>query len=94
MTPFPFQPSAAVLSETVDTRAGLIRARGRLTAQGADLLRGTATQLRASGHTRVVLDLGGVSEVDGAGLAILDRLYSSFSADGGQLLITHPPSRP
>ena len=87
------QRSAAVLSEVVDPRAGLIRARGRLTAQGADLLRGTATQLRATGHTRVVLDLREVSEVDGAGLAILDRLHSAFSADGGQLLITHPPSR-
>ena len=94
MTPAPSQSSAAVLSEIVDIRAGLIRARGRLTAQGADLLRGTATQLRATGHTRVVLDLGEISEVDGAGLAILDRLHSSFSAGGGQLLITHPPSRP
>lgn len=81
-----FQP---VLTETVDSRAGLIRARGRLTAQGADLLRGTAATLRETGHERVVLDLSDVEAADSAGLAILDRLRSSFTADGGQLLIRH-----
>lgn len=79
------------LSEVVDVRTGLIRARGRLTEQGADLLSGTADSLRGTGHTRVVLDLSGVHEADSAGLDILDRLESSFRADGDVLLITHPP---
>ena len=76
------------LSEVVDVRTGLIRARGRLTEQGADLLRGTADSLRGTGHTRVVLDLRDVREADTAGLAILDRLEASFRADGDLLLIT------
>lgn len=80
------------LSEVVDVRTGLIRARGRLTEQGADLLRGTADSLRGTGHTRVVLDLSDVREADSAGLAILDRLESSFRADGDVLLITHAPA--
>src|SRR5437868_13834021 len=52
-------PMSTVLSETVDLRTGLIRARGHLTAQAADLLRGTADSLRGRGHARVVLDLRG-----------------------------------
>ena len=79
------------LSEVVDVRTGLIRARGRLTEQGADLLRGTADSLRGTGHRRVVLDLRDVGEADTAGLVILDRLEASFRADGDLLLITHLP---
>jgi anti-anti-sigma regulatory factor len=79
------------LSEVVDVRTGLIRARGRLTEQGADLLRGTADSLRGTGHSRVVLDLRDVREADSAGLAILSGLEASFRADGDLLLITHLP---
>jgi anti-anti-sigma regulatory factor len=81
----------ADLSEVVDARTGMIRASGRLTEQGADLLCGTADSLRGTGHTRVVLDLTDVREADTAGLDILDRLRSSFRADGDLLLITHAP---
>jgi anti-anti-sigma regulatory factor len=81
------------LSEVVDPRAGLIRARGRLTEQGADLIWGTADSLRGTGHTRVVLDLSDVREADSAGLDTLDRLRRSFRAHGDQLLITHLPAR-
>jgi anti-anti-sigma regulatory factor len=90
VTPLPGQPD---LSELVDPRAGLIRARGRLTEQGADLLWGTADSLRGTGHTRVVLDLSGIREADSAGLETLDRLRRSFRAHGDQLLITHRPAR-
>jgi anti-anti-sigma regulatory factor len=78
---------STVLTETVDRRTGLIRAAGHLTAQGADLLRGTADALRGRGHSRVVLDLRGVREADDAGLAILRSLRRAFSAGGGELLI-------
>ena len=84
-----FLPDQPVLSEVVDAGAGLIRARGRLTAQGAELLSGTADALRGSGHRRVVLDLSNVREADLDGLDILDQLRASFAADGGTLLITH-----
>jgi anti-anti-sigma regulatory factor len=78
---------STVLTETVDRRRGLIRAAGHLTAQGADLLRGTADSLRGRGHSRVVLDLRGVRDADDAGLAILRALRRAFAAAGSELLI-------
>lgn len=78
-----------MLSETVDPRFGVIRASGHLTALGADLLRGTADSLRDSGHSRVVLDLGGVRAADDAGLDVLHALRESFAEDGGELVVQH-----
>lgn len=77
------------LTETVDVRAGLIRASGHLTLQGADLLRGTADSLRDNGHVRVVLDLRDVRAADDAGLDVLRDLRTDFAAGGGELLIRH-----
>ena len=77
----------AGLSEVVDRRAGLITVSGHLTSSGADLVRGTADQLRGDGHARVVLDLRGVGAVDDDGLAVLRELHHEFRVDGGELLI-------
>ena len=79
------------LAETVDARAGLIRASGHLTRQGADLLSGTADSLRLSGHSHVVLDLRDVRAADAAGLDILRHLRRRFAASGNSLLIRHAP---
>ena len=75
------------LSEVVDRRAGLITVSGHLTSLGADLVRGTADQLRDDGHTRVVLDLRGVGAADDDGLAVLRELHHDFRVDGGELLV-------
>jgi anti-anti-sigma regulatory factor len=75
------------LTEVVDRRAGLIRVRGHLTSLGADLVRGTADQLRGDGHSRVVVDLRGVLAADDAGLAVLRELHHDFRVDGRELLI-------
>lgn len=82
------------LSETVNTRTGLIRASGHLTRQGADLLSGTADSLRVNGHSHVVLDLRDVQDADDAGLDILRTLRRSFAATGDSLLIRHAPAGP
>lgn len=82
------------LTEQVDRATGRIRASGHLTPQGADLLSGTADSLRGSGHTTVVIDLRDVRSADFAGLQILDSLRSRFAADGGELLLVHPPRLP
>jgi anti-anti-sigma regulatory factor len=79
------------LTETVDMRTGRITARGHLTRQGADLLRGTADSLRDSGHSAVVLDLQNVRAADEAGLDILRRLRRSFAASGDRLVIQNAP---
>ena len=78
-----------MLSETVDLRIGVIRASGHLSAQGADLLRGTAHALREGGHRRVVLDLAGVRAADDAGLDVLRHLRTRFAEDGGELVLQH-----
>ena len=75
------------LTEVVDRRAGLITVSGHLTSSGADLVRGTADQLRADGHVRVVVDLRGVLAADDEGLAVLRELHRDFRVDSGELLI-------
>lgn len=84
-------PSGTVLTETVNGRTGLIRASGHLTAQGADLLAGTADQLRENGHSRVVLDLRDVEDADDTGLDILRDLRRVFERAGSKLLIRYAP---
>jgi anti-anti-sigma regulatory factor len=76
-----------LLSEDVDRRAGLITVSGHLTSSGADLVRGTADQLRGDGHARVVLDLRGVAAVDADGLAVLHELRHDLRVGGLELLI-------
>ncbi len=78
-----------MLSETVDLKIGVIRASGHLSAQGADLLRGTARALREGGHSRVVVDLAGVQAADDDGLDLLRRLRTRFAEDGGELVLQH-----
>lgn len=78
-----------MLSETVDLRIGVIRASGHLSAQGADLLRGTADSLREGGHRRVVVDLAGVRGADDAGLDVLRSLRARYAEDGGELVLQH-----
>lgn len=78
-----------MLSETVDRRIGVIRASGHLSAQGADLLGGTARALQEGGHRRVVVDLAGVQAADDDGLDLLRRLRVRFAEDGGELVLRH-----
>ena len=83
--------SRPALTETVNVRTGAIRISGHLTAQGADLVRGTVESLRRSGHTRVLLDLGGVRAADDAGLDVLRDVDRTVTADGGTLLLHRAP---
>ena len=83
---------AGAFTEVVDHRAGSIRARGRLTVQGADLLSGAVHALHRGGHRRVLLDLGGIQGADDAGLAMLRQLRASVASAGGTLVLLHPPS--
>ena len=74
-------------TEVVVRPGGRITASGDLTSQGADLLRGTADQLRGRGHSRVVVDLRDVLSTEDAGLDILRELRREFAADGGELIV-------
>lgn len=79
-------------TELVDQRRGSVRASGHLTAQAADLLRGTVLALHGGGHPRVVIDLGDVHAADEAGLATLEAARTAVAADGGTLLVLRGPA--
>lgn len=81
-------PSPPVdFTEVVDPRRGSVLARGHLTVQAADLLRGTVLVLRREGHRCVVIDLGEVDGADEAGLGALETLRTAVADDGGRLLL-------
>ena len=71
----------ALLSETVDSRAGVVRARGVLTRSGADLLSGTIETLRQQGHRRITLDLRGITDAEEEGTEHLDAVILGMAAD-------------
>jgi anti-anti-sigma regulatory factor len=75
------------LTEVVDGRIGTVRARGRLTRAGADLLRGSVVALQGLGHSRVVLDLRGLESIDADGLRELHVLQQETRAAGGELVL-------
>lgn len=83
--------SPAAFTERVDHRRGSVRASGHLTAQAADLLRGTVLALRSGGHPTVLLDLGEVGGADEAGLHTLETLRTTVAADGGTVLVVRGP---
>ena len=87
----PTRPAGAVLTEIVNARTGTVQARGRLTPQGADLLRGTLEHLARQGHSTVLLDLGDVEAPDGTGASVLHDLRSSVASSGGRLRVLRPP---
>lgn len=90
-TPLSRTPDRPALTETVNVRTGAIHVAGHLTAQGADLLRGTVESLRRSGHNRVFLDLTEVRAADDAGLEVLRDVDRDVTRDGGALLLRHAP---
>jgi len=83
--------SSTRLTEVVDGRRGRVHASGRLTSQGADLLRGTVEGLLRLGHSTVVLDLTGVQAADDVGLHVLSSLETTMAASGDRLLVRNAP---
>jgi anti-anti-sigma regulatory factor len=81
------------LTEVVDRGTGTIRAAGRLTELGADLLCGTIEDLRRHGWLRIILDLEGVQAADDAARDLLVDLRASLGAGGGRLVLRHLPAR-
>lgn len=75
------------MTEVINPRTGAVRVSGRLTEQGAELLRGTVETLHRRGHTCVVVDLHEVRAAEAAGVAVLHELRNTLAEDGGQLLV-------
>ncbi len=85
--------SCQTLTEWVNGRTGTVGASGHLTAQGADLLRGTLESLTRQGHRTVLLDLADVEVPDGAGTPLMRDLQAGVAACGGRLQVVRPPGR-
>jgi anti-anti-sigma regulatory factor len=73
--------------EAIDWRTGTISAQGRLTVQGADLIRGAALSLHRSGHARITVDLTGVRIADAEGLVAFRRLADRLRARSWELVV-------
>jgi hypothetical protein len=73
--------------EAIDWRTGTISAQGRLTVQGADLIRGAALSLHRAGHARITVDLHRVGCADPEGLAALRRLTDRLRAGSWELVV-------
>ncbi|MGY1774129.1 STAS domain-containing protein [Blastococcus sp. SYSU D00813] len=85
--------SSSAMTEVVHVRRGAVRVTGDLTAQGADLLRGTVESLARGGARRVVVDLREVRSTDPAGMHVLRDVERTLAADGAQLVV-RPPEEP
>jgi anti-anti-sigma regulatory factor len=80
-------PATEDFREAIDWKTGTISAQGRLTKQGADLIRGAALSLHRFGHARVTVDLHRVRFADAEGLAALRRLTHRLRARSWELVV-------
>jgi anti-anti-sigma regulatory factor len=79
--------SAGGFRESIDWQTGTISAKGRLTVQGADLIRGAALSLHRSGHARITVDLQGLRFEDAEGRTALRRLTERLRARSWELVV-------
>lgn len=67
----------------------VIEPKGKITiGEGDVLLRDEITKLLAEGKKKLVLDLGGVSYMDSAGVGELVSVYTSVKNRGGELKLS------
>lgn len=85
--------SPAALTEVIDGRTGSVRVSGHLTAQGADLIRGTVASLHRLGHADVLIDLAGLQGADDAGLRVLRSTIAAEGGGGGPGILLRDPLR-
>ena len=67
---------------------------GQITlGDSSETLRATIKQLMENGHTRVLLHLGGVHQVDSSGLGSLVAIYAGMRKCGGDLKLVQLSER-
>jgi anti-anti-sigma regulatory factor len=81
-------------TEAVDWAHASIAARGPLTVQGADLIRGTAEVLLRSGHSEITVDLHEVVLADTAALDLLRGLAEEMRERDGRLVVLTEEEEP
>jgi len=83
------------IQERVEGTATVVSVKGEITLnKGADVqLKDKIQSLLQQGRVRLVLDLGGVSYVDSAGLGQLVQLHATSVSHGGKLKLVHLTKR-
>jgi anti-anti-sigma regulatory factor len=76
-----------LFTESVDWADGRVCTTGRLTSAAADLLAGTAEQLRRAGHARITVELHAVHAADEAGLSALRAVADDLRTHRCQLVV-------
>jgi anti-sigma B factor antagonist len=67
---------------------------GRVTlGEGATTLRDTLREMMAAGQKRILLDLGGLSSLDSAGIGVLVSSFATLTGQGGQLKLLNLTNR-
>jgi anti-sigma B factor antagonist len=79
------------IDQKVNGDVMVVKVNGDITLnQGGDvLLKDKIQSLLQQGHKKLVLDLGGVSYVDSAGLGQLVQIHSTARSNGGSLRIAN-----
>jgi anti-sigma B factor antagonist len=79
------------IEQKVTSDVVVVKVNGDITLnQGGDvLLKDKIQSLLQQGHKKLVLDLGGVSYVDSAGLGQLVQIHSTTRSSGGSLRIAN-----
>jgi anti-sigma B factor antagonist len=83
------------IDEKITGDVAIVKVTGEITLnQGGDvLLRDKIQSLLQQGHRKIVLDLGGVSYVDSAGLGQLVQIHATSRNKGGKLLLVNVTKR-
>ena len=68
----------------------IVDVNGRIVREGSGSLRDLLSKLLAEGHTKIVVNLAGTSQVDTAGLAYLISALVSARKQQGELMLLKP----
>ena len=74
-------------TESVDWADGRVSTSGRLTRAAADLVGGTAEQLRRAGHARITVELRAAGDPDDAGMAALRAVADDLRVRQCELVV-------
>jgi len=80
-------PPAGRFTESVDWVDGRVFTSGRLTSAAADLVGGTAEQLRRAGHASITVELHATEATDDDGLAALRAVAADLRVRHCQLIV-------
>jgi anti-sigma B factor antagonist len=88
--PLPDEGRIFAIEMGMEGAAIVLVLRGELDLVGASPLASALESAIATGRSRIVLELGHLSFIDGAGIAMIERAGRRVAAQGGELTVRHP----